>query len=353
MISIHPPMKPSGGGKRVARFTVGTSTVGWTAADCDYLCDGTDDQMEINAAIQALPATGGEVVILDGTYNITAAIQVNKDGAKLSGNGAATNLQRMWASTKIEGIIEVTTNNCTIENLKLTGNKTSYTSTFCAGICMHEVKNISIEKNLLYNCAGTGIYGLTILNSRIISNAVQGSNNGIYMDGSDFGLQCYRNAIVENTIIFEDAQNGFGIYAGRVIGCNISGNIIHKGSIGIRLGASDRNTVTSNTISDAKNGVVIHNSNRNQVAGNSIVNSAEAGLLINSTMENYGIENLIVANLIIRGTGQTTDYSSVQFSIKITGTTSKYNLIAYNLIMGKNYTSEGGTGNTFTGNKYN
>ena len=47
------PMTPT----RAARFTVGT-TAGWTSADCDYLCDGTADQTEINAAITALPATG-------------------------------------------------------------------------------------------------------------------------------------------------------------------------------------------------------------------------------------------------------------------------------------------------------
>lgn len=45
-------------GKRTARFSIGTSTNGWTANDCDYLCDGTDDQVEINAAIQALPSGG-------------------------------------------------------------------------------------------------------------------------------------------------------------------------------------------------------------------------------------------------------------------------------------------------------
>ena len=52
-------------------------------ADCDYLCDGTADQTEINAAINRfLPATGGEIVILDGTYNITAKIDVTKDNVK-------------------------------------------------------------------------------------------------------------------------------------------------------------------------------------------------------------------------------------------------------------------------------
>lgn len=49
---------------KTCRFVVGTSTAGWTAADCDYLCDGTDDQVEINAAIQALPSAGGKLLFL-------------------------------------------------------------------------------------------------------------------------------------------------------------------------------------------------------------------------------------------------------------------------------------------------
>lgn len=61
-------------GRGCARLVVGTSKSGWTADDCDYLCDGTADQAEINAAIAALPSTGGEIVLLDGTYNTTAAI---------------------------------------------------------------------------------------------------------------------------------------------------------------------------------------------------------------------------------------------------------------------------------------
>lgn len=111
------------GGKRVARFTVGTSTAGWTAFDCDYLCDGTDDQVEINAAIQALPTTGGEVVVLDGTYNITATIAVNKDNVKLSGNGNATVFKRMWNSTTGEGVITITGSYCTISDLCVKGNR--------------------------------------------------------------------------------------------------------------------------------------------------------------------------------------------------------------------------------------
>lgn len=83
-------------GKRTCRFTIGTSTAGWTAADCDYLCDGTDDQEELEEAIKNLPDDGGEIAILDGTYNISKTAHVDlstTNGAKnivLSGNGSST-----------------------------------------------------------------------------------------------------------------------------------------------------------------------------------------------------------------------------------------------------------------------
>lgn len=58
-----------------AKFVVGTSTNGWTAADCDYLCNGKDDQVEIQEAINELPH-GGEVILLPGTYSLNEAVFV-------------------------------------------------------------------------------------------------------------------------------------------------------------------------------------------------------------------------------------------------------------------------------------
>ena len=84
-------------GKRTCRFVVGTSTAGWTAADCDYLCDGTDDQVEIQAAIDSLPKEsgnyGGEVVLLSGTYHLNGSITL-LENVVLRGNGESTCLER-------------------------------------------------------------------------------------------------------------------------------------------------------------------------------------------------------------------------------------------------------------------
>lgn len=89
---------PASGGKRICRYVVGTSSAGWTAADCDYLCDGTDDQAEINAALAALPAGGGEVRLLDGTYHLSGAITAANGAVKLSGCGKSTILEPQLTS---------------------------------------------------------------------------------------------------------------------------------------------------------------------------------------------------------------------------------------------------------------
>ena len=220
---------PAGGaGKRVCRFVVGTSTSGWTEDDCDYLCDGTDDQVEINAAIQALPSGGGEIVILDGTYNIAAAIVMNKDNVKLSGNGNATVLKRIWNSSTDEGVITITAVNggCCVENIFVDGNKSAYSSDY---------------------------------------------NYGIYLSSSN-----------NNTI---------------------TGNTCNNNNYGINLSSSSNNTITGNTC--------------------------------------------------IRGEGTSSDYASAQYTIRLYSANNNYNLISSNNIMGKNYVSGGGTGNTFVNNKYN
>lgn len=91
-------------GKRTCRFVVGTSTAGWTEADCDYLCDGVDDQVEIQQAINALPKapdgeaaaryfSPGEIVILTGKYHLTGTIRTASD-CVLRGSSQGTVLIR-------------------------------------------------------------------------------------------------------------------------------------------------------------------------------------------------------------------------------------------------------------------
>lgn len=105
-------------GKRTCRFVVGTSTAGWTEADCDYLCDGVDDQVEIQAAIKALPAGGGEIVLLDGTYQLSAGISApeNLEFLSLVGNSKSTVIT---GSSVRSQSTSLSIKNCTLKNTNI------------------------------------------------------------------------------------------------------------------------------------------------------------------------------------------------------------------------------------------
>lgn len=85
-----------GSGRKVCRFVVGTSTAGWMASDCDYLCDGTADEEEIQAAIDAMP-DGGTVVLLEGTYVLSNTwLVISNDHVTIRGAGSATILTAQY-----------------------------------------------------------------------------------------------------------------------------------------------------------------------------------------------------------------------------------------------------------------
>jgi len=389
-----------------ARFVIGTSTSGWTSADCDYLCDGTADDVEINAAIIALPATGGEIVILDGTYNITAKINVTKDNVSIRGNGNATILKRMFDSPVTEGVITLTSRSgCKIANLQIDGN---YTDNNGCGIYLYNSSNNTVTSNTcnnngfgiyLYNSSDNAVTGNTCKynsfgihlsssnnNNTVTSNTCNNnSNHGIYLssssnntvtgnicnNNSNYGIRLFsssNNAITGNTC----NNNGSGIYLYNSSDNAVTGNTCKYNSFGIHLSASNNNnTVTSNTCNNNNFGIYLYNlSNNNTVTSNTCNNNSNHGIYLSSSSNNTvtgntcnnngsGIylvsssnNNTITGNTCIRGTGTTGDYTIDQYTILLSGTDNNYNLISSNNCMGKAVVIGGGTSNTEVNNKY-
>jgi parallel beta-helix repeat protein len=303
---------------KTARFVVGTSTAGWTSKDVDYLCDGTNDQIEINNAITALPATGGEIVILDGTYNITAKINVNKNNVSIRGNGDTTILKRMFNSSVKEGVITLTgRSGCKIADLQVDGNKTDYTNSNNYGIYLtSSSNNITVTSNTCNN-NNTGIY-LASSNSHnitVTSNTCNDNNYGIYLSSAG------SNTVTGNTC---NNNNSYGICLDTSSNNTITGNTCNNNSYGIRLESSSNNTITGNTCNDNNYGIDLSSSSNNTITGNTY----------------------------IRGTGLTTDYTASQHTIRLRGTDNSYNLVSNNNCMGKAVVVDGGTGNSVWGNKY-
>lgn len=68
----------------------------------DYVCDGTADQADINAALAALPTNGGIVELSEGTFSVSAQILIDRHSTIIRGQGIdATKIVSTTASFDI------------------------------------------------------------------------------------------------------------------------------------------------------------------------------------------------------------------------------------------------------------
>lgn len=77
-------------GTRGNTKVVAAAGSGWGA---DYTCTGVADQVTINAAIAALPSTGGTVVLSDGQFNLADSVSITRSNVRLVAQGRSTLLK--------------------------------------------------------------------------------------------------------------------------------------------------------------------------------------------------------------------------------------------------------------------
>ena len=278
----------------------------------DYVGNGTSDDVAINAAITALPAAGGQVVLLEGTYNITASVTLNKNNITLAGQGNSTILKRMYNESTNGGVINIAAAATTTQSLYIDGNKGTYSnalnsaiyaSTNCAGYTKNKVQNTSIV-----NTSGVSIYFAggacnDNTNQIIQNNYISGSNNAAIR----FNYGYSASSIVNNTIqsnatgiIISDSyrmvvsnnqitnSTGDAIYGDN--GCSshqIIGNEIYSsGGSGIHFNCASggSNIMISNNIvtSSTQNGISIDNAGRTTISNNVLASNTSAGVSLNS-----------------------------------------------------------------------
>lgn len=182
-------------GKRTCRFVVGTAEAGWTAADCDYLCDGTDDQAEIQAAIDALPKDennymlGGEVILLSGTYHLTGYLMLVQN-VTLRGNGDSTILLRETdeGAGSIKSLVALGTN-CLLADMQIDGNSKAPEGYSVSNDFDSTIENITftgrfgMEKGASIYVSGN--FTSSYFRHAKISNCRFGDRTAIYLKGSN------------------------------------------------------------------------------------------------------------------------------------------------------------------------
>jgi len=151
--------------RKTATFVIAASN-SLHKTDADYVCDGTDDDVQIQAAIDAA-TNGGKVTLLEGTFTIGSPIEVY-GGITLEGQGMGQlsnerNTTIWLANSANCNMIEFVGRSAghayfgAIKNLYLYGNKTNQTGTI-ACININNCSDVVMENIFISGGKYYGIY---------------------------------------------------------------------------------------------------------------------------------------------------------------------------------------------------
>ena len=261
----------------------------------EYYCDGTADNVQIQAAIDSVSEDGGGTVhIKKGTYSLGETLEV-PGGVWLEGEGFSTVL---FAANDLEDNVVINKNqssgdtNVAIRNLTIDGNKTNQTTVATDGN-MDGIYFSNVSFSLLEN--------LKIVNVK--NRAIQG---WYQTNDSYFGI---KKSIISNVYI-DNCRNGIELHG--YSDYNTIGNIyitnLEETGQGLKIYATSRYNMVDNVSifndgTSAAHGVEMRNNANYNVLNNIFIKNV-GGLF--STTERYGFvihssTNNSVNNLVIYG----------------------------------------------------
>ena len=203
-----PKLMMSGAGAAAAPTPSGKTLRGYTLivaasdskdiVDADYICDGVADEVEINQALNALPAAGGIVRLMEGTYNLAASVTIPANDITLWGTGKGTLLQTAANIIMINAIARST---IVISDLHLEG----------ASVSNHGINFTGVTSSIIQNCEINATIGdcIHIENTsdwnKILNNYCRNSKSN---SGIKLHEDCSNNTISNNTV---ESNNTAGI----------------------------------------------------------------------------------------------------------------------------------------------
>jgi hypothetical protein len=203
-----------------------TLVVGFTV-NCDYICDGTDDEVQINAALLELKNnySTGTVVLREGIYN-AELIVTQAPNTTIEGMGNSTVLNLDAGTQLIE--IQAGHINCKITNM-------AFTASGAGGGILVSASSATIQNCFFYDLTGNqpnitvadNMSGVQILGNRFIDFS-HTTGRLISVEGDD----CI---IANNTI----NTTGIGIFSSDGLRGTIATNRIVASSVAVRLSDSD------------------------------------------------------------------------------------------------------------------
>ncbi len=356
---------------------VGTSAVGGASgAVASAAPDGADfvntsitsAQTVISSAITALPAGGGTVYLMEGTYIIDGAITVPSN-VTLTGAGTATILKIKNATNTSVTIINASGGtNKVISSLKFEGNSSNNSTGTQRAIDYGGAGNsttagVVMDKLDVQNFRSESIYGVGGSYSKLTNSYIAANGEGIHSNGIDrieishnifraqtgnsiasYGLRARitnnnvvggtgvltsTESVVANNVVQASAGNGINVGG---TDSSITSNIV-SGNAGIGISLSNftqRNTISGNTLTDnGQHGIAFGVFTGSVTISNNSIHNSGTGTASSSgiAIDGYSGTNTITGNRI-------TDTAGTGFAIFLNGPQNPNNYLSGNTFSG-------------------
>lgn len=268
-----------GGGKEYATFVVAAfDSTGHGRANADFVTTSASDVATLTAAVDALPADGGSIELLEGTY--APGWDINKANVHVKGQGDAT----VFEIGATGAAVTISAARCTVERLRVV------------------------------RTAGSGTQGIVVTGNDCRVSDVHVNSLAVGIEAS-----CFRLSIVGSNV----DNCGVGIFvnscsyvtiAGNVLWNSSSDHIVIESSIAVAVTANASRGASGSFVKIGRSGSTTYLCDGVTVAGNAsdLEGSAFASVLGGS----YGV--VVDGNTAYRTAGPIAELISVSFC-KVTG----------------------------------
>lgn len=336
----------------------------------DIVCDGIDDHLDIQAAIDRATNTGiGKVALTEGTFHVAAPIELPSNTV-LQGQGPVTIL-RVVDNADDSILTNVLVNDdplsgnvdITIADLAIDGNKANQPpGGFKHGISLTFVENATIQRVVIRNMEQNGIALWDFCEEGLIEGCVIHDN-----DGSGMHLfSCFDMSVTGNQILRNGGDGILLLFGGSYT--VVSNTILQNGSVGINI-TSESNSITGNTVEmngsyginlsavQARNNTVSSNTvTRNGWYGIILSGGAHDNVVADNNIEQNGTDSAnTYDNIFVVGGAEDNDIQGnvcrngltgqVRYGIAVDATAGDRNLVTNNDLL-----NSGVSGDLFIGN---
>ena len=281
-------------------FVAASDALDRSRAQADFTCDGVADDVQINAALAALPAgIGGRVVLSEGTFNIVDPITIPVNNITLRGQGESTFIDGDGLATGEHGIVISAKTSCTIKRLGIQTQDGGLKVCHCIFIengsngCHIEEVVIDASDSDGIHIEGTTMYDISIHDVTV--NSADGY--GIYSD-VDAANFLYRSHVSNSLIL---ATGNSGIFVGNTGNnhyCEINNNLIFQaGGQGIQALNMHHSDLSNNLLLNCtSDGIIIGTSDHCDLEGNQCWSNGSDGIELATAVECILDGNMCTAN---------------------------------------------------------